>query len=63
MADDVDKSQEHIDKVVETATYKAAKAVGQIPKGEPGICKICGWDAPRLVKGLCSPCRDRKRLP
>ena len=63
MADEVDKSQEKIDRTLESGIYLASKLANNIPKGEPGICKFCGWDAPRLVNGVCAPCRDKRRLP
>lgn len=63
MADDVDKLQEKIDRALESGIYQATKRANSIPKGKPGICKFCGWDAPRLVNGVCAPCRDKRRLP
>lgn len=30
----------------------------ELPKGEPGECKECGTDHPRLVNGLCPFCRE-----
>ena len=32
-----------------------------IPVGAPGNCDQCGNDSPRLVGGLCAPCRDGRR--
>jgi len=26
--------------------------------GAPGVCVECGQSMPRLVRGLCCPCRD-----
>lgn len=63
MADDVDKSQERIDRFLESGIHLATKRANNIPKGEPGICKFCGWDSPRLVNGVCAPCRDKGFLP
>ena len=31
--------------------------------GGPGICDLCGEDMPRLINGVCAPCRDRFKLP
>lgn len=63
MADEADKAQERVHLVIESGVQRAARAAGSIPKGSPGICKLCGWDSPRLVNGVCAPCRDKKRLP
>lgn len=59
MADVADITQDNLefglDRKLDTIRLKASN----IPQGTPGKCSICGWDAPRLVKGVCSPCRDR----
>lgn len=34
-----------------------------IPAGEPGECKQCFEDSPRLVGGRCAFCRDGRRRP
>lgn len=33
-------------------------AATTMPKGTPGECYECGDYNPRLVEGVCSPCRD-----
>lgn len=30
-----------------------------IPPGEPGECDACFERMPRIVGGMCAPCRDR----
>lgn len=34
----------------------------RLDPGEPGECRVCGEDSPRLVRGACAPCRDRYGL-
>jgi RNA polymerase-binding transcription factor DksA len=29
-----------------------------IPLGNRGICSVCGYDKPRLIKRVCVQCRD-----
>ena len=63
MADEVDRSEE-IERVHREAHIKdVLNAASKIPKGEPGECKYCGEESKRLVRGVCAPCRDRRRLP
>lgn len=38
-------------------------AAAKIPAGEPGECDRCSEDMPRLVDGVCAPCRDGRRRP
>ena len=61
MADKVDMAQtieaEHLARAI-------AAARQPVPAGAPGECDDCGNDSPRLVNGLCAPCREpRPRLP
>lgn len=44
------------------AAVEAAKPI--LLRGEPGECSACGEFSPRLVRGVCCPCRDaaEKRL-
>lgn len=61
MADDVDYANDQQlrgDAYREAAARAAAAA---IPIGEPGECDCCGEEMPRLVAGLCAPCRDGRR--
>lgn len=39
------------------------RQVSAMPTGEPGECDKCGEDSPRLVRGVCAPCRDKFKLP
>ena len=33
-----------------------------LPEGTAGVCNRCGEDSPRLIKGVCAPCRDKYKL-
>ena len=59
MADEADHANDHAYLINETAV-QAARA--EIPKGKPGECEMCGGYSPRLVKGVCPPCRDEFNL-
>lgn len=55
VADTTGRDLEQLEKAQAAFIKKRAAA---IPKGEPGVCDECGLHNPRLVKGICSPCRD-----
>jgi RNA polymerase-binding transcription factor DksA len=63
MADVADTSDEHYAPKFEADVAFIQQAAANIPKGEPGICDLCGEDMPRLVRGVCAPCRDKHKLP
>jgi hypothetical protein len=56
MADEADRAQAY-EQIERDAMIASARAAPFIP-GEPGECDRCGDDMPRLVGGLCAPCRD-----
>lgn len=58
MADFGDEAQ-----VAQDAHLRAslANARAPVPAGVPGECENCGEDMPRLVDGLCAPCRGGRR--
>lgn len=56
MADEADRAQEQEEFERETMIASARSA--HFVPGEPGECDRCGQDMPRLVAGLCAPCRD-----
>lgn len=58
MADIADLANDQIE--LHTARSIAAARKPMIP-GEPGTCRECGDDMPRLVFGRCAPCRDGRR--
>jgi hypothetical protein len=56
MADEADRAEE-LTALFLKASIHAATCNPVVP-GEPGECERCGDDMPRLVGGLCAPCRD-----
>ncbi len=58
MADDVDTLDPGYELLRKTRIEKARRVANSIPTGEPGVCRHCDEDVPRLVGGLCAPCRD-----
>ena len=63
MADEADVTSERME-VQEAADIAAIRRkAAEIPKGIPGECDLCGEDMPRLINGVCAPCRDRHKLP
>lgn len=35
----------------------------EIAAGIAGECDKCGEESPRLINGVCAPCRDKYKLP
>lgn len=63
MADEADAASERM-AIHEAAGIAAIRRkVAEIPKGEPGDCKLCGEWSGRLVDGACARCRDKYKLP
>lgn len=56
MADPVDMAT---DIVAEHLARGLARISGAVPVGQPGECDACFETMPRIVGGLCAPCRDR----
>ena len=56
MADPIDIANEYAEQAREAAL--AARAPYTMPVGIPGECNHCGCETPRLVRGMCAPCRD-----
>jgi hypothetical protein len=54
-----DKAQAGIDAAEAEIRYQAQR----MPAGKPGECEMCGEWSGRLVRGICSPFRDKYRLP
>lgn len=63
MSDEIDAAQLREQEDTERALTAARETAARIPKGEPGECGRCGEESPRLVNGVCAPCRDKYRLP
>lgn len=60
MADECDRAAEASEIFHRAAMSGALRAV---PVGEPGVCRQCDEDMPRLVNGRCAPCRDGRVNP
>jgi hypothetical protein len=56
MADEADRAQLN-EELEREAMIRSAASAPFVP-GVPGECERCGDDMPRLVGGLCAPCRD-----
>lgn len=50
------------DQAYEISEHHLALGIAQttfrVQPGEPGQCRECDEDMPRLVNGRCAPCRD-----
>lgn len=63
MADEADKTADLMEVEEAANIAEICRKAAAIPKGVPGICDLCGEDMPRLINGVCAPCRDRHKLP
>ena len=63
MADEADKTADRMEVEEAANIAEIRRKANEIPKGVPGICDLCGEDMPRLINGVCAPCRDRHKLP
>jgi len=63
VADIIDQTDEREAVLEHARQLGMAAKVAAIPAGEPGECEKCGEDMPRLVRGVCCPCRDKFKLP
>lgn len=57
MPDEIDHVTELL-QVELDARVESIRKNAQIPSGEAGDCKNCGEYNPRIIRGLCSFCRD-----
>ena len=62
MADEADKTSDRME-AQEAADIAEICRKAAASNGVPGICDLCGEDMPRLINGVCAPCRDRHKLP
>lgn len=60
MPDIADRAQASTEPLLDAAIRAACVPV---PAGEPGCCRECGDELPRLINGLCAPCREPARPP
>lgn len=58
--DEIDKANDRAQQILDEAISAARK---EIPKGEPGVCRLCEVNSPRLIGGVCARCRDIYKLP
>jgi hypothetical protein len=58
--DDIDLTQLREERMHEARLREAAKP---LQPGVPGDCELCGEWSGRLVRGVCAPCRDKRKLP
>jgi len=56
--DEVDIASEREMNRTGSFVERVKQAAASIPVGIAGTCKECGEHSPRLVQGLCAPCRD-----
>jgi len=60
MADEVDSGNEAAELFLQDVIEAASKPM---PVGRAGECSRCEEYSPRLVRGVCAPCRDHFKLP
>ena len=63
MADEADKTADRMEVEQAADIAEIRRKAAEMPKGVPGECDLCGEDMPRLINGVCAPCRDRHKLP
>lgn len=63
MADIADVTAEEMEVWEAANIAEICRKAAAIPKGKPGECDLCGEDMPRLINGVCAPCRDKFKLP
>ena len=63
MADTADVTAERMEVQEAANIAEIRRKAAEIPKGVAGECERCGEDMPRLINGVCAPCRDRHKLP
>jgi RNA polymerase-binding transcription factor DksA len=62
MTDEVDRSADDAEFLLDAQVKDIQGKVTKIPQGEAGECDRCGETYPRLVDGNCSRCRDKFKL-
>ena len=63
MADIADVTADRMEVQEAADIAEIRRKAAEIPKGKPGECERCGEHMPRLINGVCAPCRDRYKLP
>lgn len=59
MADPVDMATDIVAEHLARGLARICQSIAIIPAGEPGECDACFETMPRIVDGMCAPCRDR----
>lgn len=62
MSDNIDRSSEDSEFLLDAQVKDIHSKVTKIPEGTPGECDKCGENMPRLVDGICCRCRDKYKL-
>ena len=62
MADITDVTGERMEFEEAANIAEIRRKAAEIPKGVAGECDLCGEDMPRLINGVCAPCRDKFKL-
>jgi len=68
VADEIDATNERIEKETALFEAEARRQAAEIPKGEPGECFYCGEHFARVVyipsvdECACGRCRDKRGL-
>lgn len=72
MVDEVDRTDERMQREAELFEAEARRQAALIPKGAPGECNYCGEDFARVVEvedpssgdtvKACGFCRDKRKL-
>lgn len=61
--DIIDQANDKAAALVEAQEAEIRYQAQHMLSGEPGICSRCDESSPRLVRGVCAPCRDKFKLP
>lgn len=61
--DEVDRQLDRDAPWDEAMIKKAREEAARMPAGQPGECRLCGEQSPRLVGKACARCRDFHKLP
>lgn len=61
--DEVDRQLDRDAPWDEAMIKKAREEAAKMPVGQPGECRLCGEQSPRLVGKACARCRDLHKLP
>ena len=62
MTDEVDRSTEDSEFLMDAQVKDIRSKVTKIPAGIAGECDKCGEEMPRLIDGNCCRCRDKFKL-